>query len=45
MDNKSLLDTIHKCLKCNEEAYEVEPNKFECSSCEFTWEIVKSEEV
>jgi len=45
MDNMSLFDTLHKCLKCGEDAYEVRPNEFECSSCEFIWEIVVCEEV
>ena len=45
MEDKSLLDTLHKCLKCNDEAYEFEPGKFKCSTCGFTWEIVHIEEV
>jgi len=40
-DKESLLDTIHKCLKCNKEAYEYEKDNYVCSDkeCDFTWTV------
>ena len=41
----SLLDTLHRCLRCNAEAFEYEKNKFKCNDpeCEFTWKVMVSE--
>jgi len=41
----SLLDVIHRCLACNEMAFEVEKNKYECgdTNCNFTWEVLDCE--
>lgn len=48
----AMTDLVHKCLVCNEIAYEIEAefsdeeqtNKtyvlYECSKCNFTWEVV-----
>jgi len=35
-------DYIHKCLKCNSIACEVEPNLYRCPICGFEWEVIKS---
>ncbi len=47
-ENKgTLLDTLHNCLMCNAQAYEVRKNKYECSDtdeCNFTWEVLDCEE-
>lgn len=37
--NNTLLDTIHKCLRCEAPAYEVKENEYRCSECDFTWEV------
>jgi ribosomal protein L37E len=39
MENQNLLDTLHRCLRCDELAYEEENNKYSCSECDFTWEV------
>jgi len=49
MSNMS--DLVHRCLECNELAYEVDvercPNTnkkvyvlYKCSTCEFSWEVM-----
>lgn len=41
----NLLDTIHKCLMCNETAYEYKENEYVCSDkqCNFTWMVKNGE--
>lgn len=41
METLNLLDTIHKCLRCNKEAYEYKKNNYICSDkqCNFTWTV------
>lgn len=36
---KSMQDLLHKCIRCEAPAYEVSPNCFRCSICDFEWEI------
>ena len=31
---------LHKCIRCNSKAFEVEPKHFRCSSCDFEWEML-----
>lgn len=48
---ETMTELIHRCLACNELAYEVEVEfskeclrkvyaLYECSKCRFTWEVV-----
>lgn len=39
MENQSLLDTLHRCLRCDAPAYEVGNEEYACSECDFTWEV------
>lgn len=41
----SLMDTLHRCLMCDSEAFEYEKNKYKCSNicCEFTWKVMTLE--
>ena len=36
-------DYIHKCLKCNSTAVDVNDGVYECRDCGFDWEIIKFE--
>ena len=38
----TMAELLHKCLRCNESAYEVDKNVFRCSDneCKFEWEVV-----
>jgi hypothetical protein len=38
---ESMNDMVHRCLKCNALAFETGKGKFECSDCEFCWEVVE----
>ena len=39
--NKSYMgDYIHKCLRCQSLAYEVEKNLYRCPICDFEWEVI-----
>jgi len=40
---EGLLDTLHKCIMCNATAYEVKDDKYECSRCDFEWEVLNCE--
>ena len=37
----SMTDYIHKCLQCRAVAHETTPGHFECTECDFSWEMVK----
>ena len=41
-ETEGLLDTIHKCLMCNSEAYDCEECEFVCSdvNCNFKWKVI-----
>lgn len=39
----SMTDYVHKCLKCNSVAHEVEPDKYVCDECGFEWGITRFE--
>jgi len=41
-NNKGLLDTLHKCLRCNKEAFEHTVGEFKCSdkNCNFEWKVI-----
>jgi len=39
----TMTDYVHKCLKCNSVAHEVEPDKYACDNCGFEWEINRFE--
>lgn len=38
----TMVETIHKCLRCNKMAYEIVDGVFKCSDdkCGFKWEII-----
>jgi hypothetical protein len=36
----TMADLVHRCMKCNEIAYETSPGYYECSVCEFSWEVI-----
>lgn len=38
-DENSMRSLIHRCLKCNSIAYEVDENLYRCPNCGFEWEI------
>lgn len=37
----SMSDYIHKCLKCGAVAHETIKGRYQCSECEFEWEMIK----
>ena len=37
---EGLLDTLHKCIMCEAPAYEVKKDNYECSRCDFEWEVL-----
>ena len=39
----TMTETIHKCLRCDKTAYEIDDGVFKCSDdkCAFEWEITK----
>jgi predicted RNA-binding Zn-ribbon protein involved in translation (DUF1610 family) len=36
----SMQDLVHKCIMCDNLAFETSPNLFSCSDCGFEWEII-----
>ncbi len=40
----SMEDLIHKCIKCDEIATQSRPGLYECTACEFSWEVDKFNE-
>jgi len=43
---KTLADTVHRCLMCNELAFEYEKDKYKCSdpdNCDFKWTVIHCE--
>jgi len=51
MTESPMADLVHRCLACNELAYETEIERcretneriyvlYKCSKCEFSWEVV-----
>ena len=43
--NTSMLDLVHRCIKCQTIAFEVEVGMYKCSDseCGFEWEVYQSE--
>lgn len=43
IESDSMEDQIHKCVRCNEPAYEIDDGLYQCSNteCGFQWEVVK----
>jgi len=41
-DKSHMGDYVHRCLRCQTLAYEVEENSYKCPSCNFEWEIIKN---
>jgi len=41
--SECMSDYLHKCLRCNQYAFEVKENSFKCMKCGFSWEVYKSE--
>ena len=39
----TMTDYVHKCLRCNSVAHELEPDKYICEECGFEWEITRFE--
>ena len=39
----AMTDYVHKCLKCNSVAHEIEQDKYVCDVCGFEWEITRFE--
>lgn len=39
VSDKSMFDLVHKCLRCDEMAYEFEFGVYKCSKCGFIWEV------
>jgi uncharacterized Zn ribbon protein len=39
----AMTDYVHKCLKCNSVAHEIEPDLYVCDECGFEWEITRFE--
>lgn len=39
----TMTDYVHKCLRCNSVAHEVEQDKYICDECGFEWEITRFE--
>ena len=37
-----MIETVHRCLRCNKVAYEIVDGVFKCSdnNCAFEWEII-----
>ena len=44
-ESKTLADTVHRCLMCNELAYEHKENEFRCNDkdCAFIWMVTHCE--
>lgn len=40
----TMIETIHRCLRCDKMAYEIDDGVFKCSDdgCAFEWEVIKS---
>jgi len=36
---KTPLEIMHKCIKCETLSYEIKPNLYHCPDCGFEWEI------
>lgn len=36
----SMLDIVHKCLRCNETSFEIAPKLYHCSDYGFEWEVI-----
>ena len=30
---------LHRCIRCGNKAFEIEPKLFKCSDCGFEWEM------
>lgn len=39
--SSSMDEIIHKCLRCDKIAFEIESNLYHCSDCGFEWEVVQ----
>jgi hypothetical protein len=37
----TMTSMLHHCLRCNALAYEVLPHSFQCSACDFSWEVIR----
>lgn len=42
--SNNMTDYIHRCLKCNTICFESAEHRWECPSCGFTWEVIKTDE-
>lgn len=42
---QTMADTVHRCLMCNELAFEYEEDKFRCGdkNCQFEWTVTRCE--
>ena len=40
--SNNMADYIHKCLRCRTVCFESGKDRWECPSCGFTWEVVKT---
>lgn len=38
-----MTDYVHKCLKCNSVAHEINPGVYVCDACGFEWEVMRFE--
>ena len=36
----TMSDLVHKCVSCQAVAYETSPGYYQCSECDFSWEVV-----
>lgn len=39
-DNSTMSEIVHRCIKCESIAYEVNPEVYHCSKCGFEWEVL-----
>jgi ribosomal protein L37E len=37
---RTMQEVIHKCLRCNAIAYEIQSQSYYCSHCGFEWEVI-----
>ena len=40
---ESMSALLHRCIMCNERAYEIEEGFYKCASCNFSWEVIECE--